>query len=51
MYIGKWLLVRYENKVQKGTVIQIYKEDLDVKLENGDIIRKKFWEVGKIDEK
>jgi len=51
MHIGKWLLVKYEGKLFKGIVIKIHSEDLDIKLDNGDIIRRKFWEVRIIDEK
>lgn len=45
MHIGKWLLVKHEGQVKKGIVTQIYPEDLDIKLEDGTIIRRKFWEV------
>jgi hypothetical protein len=45
MYIGKWLLVRYENKIIKGIVTKIFQEDLDIRLEDDTIIRRKFWEV------
>jgi len=51
MHIGKWLLVKHEGKIQKGIVKIIYPEDLDIELEDGTIIRRKFWEVRKIDEK
>ena len=48
MHIGKWLLVKHEDKIFKGIVVKINTEDLDIKLENGDIIRRKFWEVRSI---
>jgi hypothetical protein len=51
MYISKWLLVKHEGKILKGIVIKIYNEDLDIQLEDETIIRRKFWEVRKIDEK
>lgn len=51
MYIGKWLLSKYEGKLVKGIVIKIFQEDLDIRLEDDTIIRKKFWEVRIIDEK
>jgi len=49
MYIGKLLLVKHEGKILKGIVIQIFQEDLDIKLENNEIIRRKFWEVRQIE--
>ena len=45
MYIGKYLLVKYEGKIKKGMVKKIYFEDLDIQLEDGNIVRRKFWEV------
>ena len=45
MYIGKWLLVKHNGQIKKGSVINIYSEDIDIKLENNDIVRRKFWEV------
>ena len=49
MYLGKWLLVKHENIVQKGIVTKIFREDLEIKLDDGTIIRRKFWEVRKLD--
>lgn len=48
MQINKWLLVKHDGKIQEGKVIKIYYEDLDIQLKNGEIIRRKFWEVRKI---
>jgi hypothetical protein len=45
MHIGKWLLVRHEGKVLKGIVTMIFQEDLDIRLDDNTIIRRKFWEV------
>jgi len=45
MHIGKWLLVRHEGKVLKGIVTNIFQEDLDIRLDDNTIIRRKFWEV------
>ena len=45
MHIGKWLLVKHEGKVMKGIVTKIYNEDLDIRLDDDTIIRRKFWEV------
>lgn len=51
MNIGKKLLIKYEGKVVEGTVIKIYPEDLDIQLIDDTVVRRKFWEVKKIDEK
>lgn len=51
MYLGKRVLVRQDGILQEGNVTQIFDEDLEIKLENGQIIKRKYWEVGKIDEK
>jgi len=48
MHIGKWLLVKYDNKLLKGIVIKIYEDDLDIKLEDETIVSRKFWEVRNI---
>ncbi len=45
MQIGTPLLVKHNGKIKKGRVEKIYPEDLDIKLENGELIRRKFWEV------
>jgi hypothetical protein len=45
MQIGTWLLIKHENIIKKGRVIKIYPEDLDIQLENGNIVRRKYWEV------
>ena len=51
MHIGKRLIIKHEGKVQEGNVIKIYDEDLDIKLDDGTTIQRKFWEVRIIDEK
>ena len=45
MHIGKWLLIKHEQKILKGIVIKIFEEDLEIKLEDETIVRRKFWEV------
>ena len=45
MHIGKWLLVKHEGKILKGIVKKIYFEDLDIELDSGETIKRKFWEV------
>ena len=51
MHVGKWLLVKHEGLIQRGIVEQFFMEDLDIRLDNGELIRRKYWEVRKIDEK
>lgn len=45
MQIGKHLLVKHNGIVKEGIVIKIYPEDLEIKLEDDIIIKRKFWEV------
>lgn len=49
MHIGKRLIVKHDNKIQEGIVEEIYSEDLDIRLDNGELIRRKFWCVHKIE--
>jgi hypothetical protein len=51
MNIGRRLLIKHNEKIQEGIVERIYTEDLDIRLDNGELIRRKFWEVRSIDEK
>ena len=51
MHIGKRVLVKHADAVQEGSVINIYPEDLDILLENGETIRRKYWEVRKVEKK
>jgi hypothetical protein len=50
MYIGKRVLVKYEGKLIEGNVITIYREELEIILDNKQIIKKYYWEIGKIKE-
>lgn len=49
MHIGQSVLCKHNEIVQEGKVQKIYFEDLDIKLENGETIRRKFWEIRKIE--
>jgi len=49
MYIGKSVLVKHKGIVQEGKVETIFEEDLDIKLLDGTLIRRKFWEIRKIE--
>lgn len=51
MNIGQPILVKHNGIVQEGIIEVIYSEDLDIRLENGELIRRKFWEVRKIENK
>ena len=51
MYIGQEVLFKHQGILQKGRVKEIYTEELEITLDTDEIIRKKFWEVRKIDEK
>lgn len=51
MYIGQEVLLKHQGSLQKGRVKEIYPEELEITLDTDEIIRKKFWEVRKIDEK
>jgi hypothetical protein len=37
--------VKHNGRIMKGIVTKIYDEDLDIRLDNGEVIRRKFWEV------
>lgn len=45
MHIGKWLLIKHEGIIHKGMVIKFFRDDLNIRLEDGTIIDRKFWEV------
>lgn len=47
MRIGQRLLAKYNGQIVEGIVIEIYFEDVDIKLDNGTVIKKKYWEVRK----
>jgi hypothetical protein len=51
MYLGQRLLVKHNGTVQEGNIEHIYFEDVDVRLLSGELLRRKFWEVRKIDGK
>lgn len=45
MQIGKWLLTKHNGVVVKGIVIEFFSEDINIKLDDGTIIQRKYWEV------
>jgi hypothetical protein len=48
MHIGKRLLVKHNNIVQEGKVENIYQEELEIRLDNNEVITRKFWETRSI---
>jgi hypothetical protein len=48
LQIGQRLLVKHDGRVRQGIVIKIFSEELDIKLEDEIIVRRKFWEVKKL---
>ena len=48
MFIKQLVYVKHEGKVQIGTVEIIWDEKLEIKLENGETIHRKFWEIRKV---
>jgi hypothetical protein len=48
MFIGQSVYVRHEGKVQIGKVEVIWDEELEIKLETGEIIHRKWWEIRKV---
>lgn len=48
MHVGKPLLIKENGQIKKGIVINFSSEDLEIKLEDGNIVRRKFWEIREI---
>ena len=48
MFIGQSVLIKHEGIVQEAIVEIMYMDTLKVRLVNGAIIEKKYWEVRKI---
>jgi len=48
LFIKQLVYVKHEGKVQIGTVEIIWDEKLEIKLENGETIHRKFWEIRKV---
>jgi hypothetical protein len=49
LHIGQTLLVKHGERIQEGIVEKIDSEDLLIRLSNGELINRKFWEVAKIE--
>jgi len=48
LFIGQTVYVKHENKVQIGKVEFIFSEELQIRLETGEMITRKFWEIRKV---
>jgi hypothetical protein len=45
MNIGKAVLVKHNEVVVEGIVQEVFSEDLEIRLDNGELIRRKYWEI------
>jgi hypothetical protein len=45
LFIKQLVYVKHEGKVQIGKVEVIWDEELEIKLDSGEIIRRKWWEI------
>lgn len=48
LFIGQNVYVKHENKVQIGKVEFIFSEELQIRLNTGELITRKFWEIRKV---
>ena len=48
MNIGQSVVVRNRGEIQAGRVAKIFPESLEIILDNGEEIQRKFWEVKKV---
>ena len=46
MYLGKRIIIKHEGKIQEGSIHKIFEEDLEIMLDGGIIVTRKFWEIG-----
>ena len=51
MNIGKPVLVKHNESVVEGIVQEVFSEDLEIRLDNGELIRRKYWEIRAIPKK
>lgn len=47
MQIGNRVLLRHNKELKEGIVIEIESESLHIKLDNEEIVIRKYWEVAK----
>lgn len=48
MQIGQVVLLKHNGTVQKGKVEKINSNNLYIRLENDELVWRKFWEINKI---
>ena len=48
MQLGCRVLIKHNEKVVEGNVEKILQEDLHIKLEDGTIVMRKYWQIRKI---
>ena len=48
MFIGMSVLVRENGEVKEGKVEVIYDEELDIRLLDETLVRRKWWEIKKL---
>ncbi len=51
MHIGMSVLLRDNGEVKEGKVEIVYDEDLDIRLLDNTLVRRKFWEIRKVERK
>lgn len=50
MKIGQRVMIKDENVVQQGIVIETFAEHLKIKLDSGIEVLRKYWELRKVQE-
>ena len=48
MFIGMSVLIRENGEVKEGKVEVIYDEELDIRLSDDTLVRRKWWEIKKL---
>lgn len=48
MDIGQMLLFRLNKVLRKGIVTKVTSDDIEIKMNDGNSVRRKYWEVQKI---
>ena len=48
MFIGQSVYVKHEGTVRIGTVEIVWDEEMEIKLDTGEKITRKFWEIKKV---
>ena len=48
MFIGMSVLIKENGEVKEGKVEVIYDEELDIRLSDETLVRRKWWEIKKL---